>query len=46
MPKTTNNGMKEATILEKRKEPEVPVFDLEKELEKKFDELFGETDNH
>ena len=46
VPKTTNNGMKEATILEKRKEPEVPVFDLEKELEKKFDELFGETDNH
>lgn len=46
VPKTTNNCMKEATILEKRKEPEVPVFDLEKELEKKFDELFGETDNH
>lgn len=27
-------------------EKEKDTFDLEKELEKKFDELFGETDNH
>ncbi len=41
-------GIEEGPIIEKNNDVknDTNEFDLQKELEKKFDELFGETDNH